>query len=223
MATYDLEQQEQLEQVKQFWKQYGNLVTWLLLLVVGGFAAWNGYNYWQSNRAAKAGGLYEELDKAASVGDLQKVGQSFADLKSGYEGTTFAEHGALLAAKVQADRQAADQAKGTLQWLVEHGKNADLVAIGRLRLAGVQMDAKQFDEALKTLNADFPQEFVGLSQDRRGDILSAQGKKDEAIQAYDKAWKSMDATVDYRRFVEGKLIALGRAPAAPEAAASAAK
>lgn len=223
MATYDLEQQEQLEQVKQFWKQYGNLITWLLLLVLGGFAAWNGYNWWQNGQATKAAGLYEELDKAAAAGDDKKVAQSFADLSKDYGSTTFAQQGALLAAKVAADHQAADQAKGALQWLVEHGKNADLVAVGRLRLAGMQADAKQYDDALKTLSATLPEEFQGLANDRRGDIYMAQGKKDQAIEAYQQAWKAMDATVDYRRFVEGKLVALGHAPAPPVASASAAQ
>lgn len=224
MATYDLEQQEQLEQFKQFWKQYGNLLTWLVLLVLSGFAAWNGYNWWQNQQAAKAAGLYEELDKAASQGDTKKVTQSFADLRKDYAGTTFAQQGALLAAKVAADHQDAAQAKAALQWLVDEGRNADLVAVARLRLAGVQLDAKQYDEAIKTLSVKLPEEFEGLANDRRGDIFMVQGKKDQAVEAYQKAWKQIDPAVDYRRFVEGKLVALGHAPvAAADAAASAAK
>ncbi|HET8869861.1 MAG TPA: tetratricopeptide repeat protein [Aquabacterium sp.] len=212
MATYDLEQQEQLEQVKQFWNQYGNLITWLVLIVLSGFAGWNGYNWWQNQQAAKAAGLFEELDKAASMGDTKKVAQSFADLSKDFGGTTFAQQGALMAAKVAADHQDSAQAKSSLQWLVDKGSNKDLVAIARLRLAGVQMDAKQYDDALKTLGADLPEEFQGLANDRRGDIFMSQGKKDEAVQAYQLAWKQMDPSVDYRRFVEGKLVALGHAP-----------
>lgn len=223
MATYDLEQQEQLDQVKQFWKQYGNLITWLVLLVLSGFAAWNGYNWWQTQQATKAAGLYEELDKAAVAGDAKKVAQSFADLSKDYGRTTFAQQAALVAAKVASDKQDADQAKVALNWLVEHGKNADLVAVGRLRLSGMQMDAKQYDEAAKTLSAPIPEEFMGLVNDRRGDILMAQGKKADAVEAYQKAWKTIDPSVDYRRFVEGKLVALGHAPAPVAAAASAAQ
>lgn len=215
MATYDLEQQEQLDQVKHFWKQYGNLITWVLVLALGAYAAWTGYLYWQQQRAIGAGGLYEELDRAAGAGNADKAIQAFADLKSKYAGTTFAEQGALMVAKVAVEHQKADQGKAALQWLVDSGKNANLVAIARLRLAGVQMDAKQYDEALKTLSADTPAEFAALVQDRRGDILLAQGKKDEAAKAYADAWKNMDPTVEYRRFVEGKLTALGQPPAPP--------
>ncbi len=213
MATYDLEQQEQLDQVKHFWKQYGNLITWVLVLVLGAYAAWTGYLYWQQQRAVGAGGLYEELDRSAGAGNADKAIQAFADLKSKYAGTTFAEQGALMVAKVAIEHQKADQGKAALQWLVDGGKNANLVAIARLRLAGIQMDAKQYDEALKTLSADTPAEFSALVQDRRGDVLLAQGKKDDAAKAYGEAWKGMDATVEYRRFVEGKLTALGQPPA----------
>lgn len=213
MATYDLEQQEQLDQVKHFWKQYGNLITWVLVLALGAYAAWTGYLYWQQQRAVGAGGLYEELDRAAGAGNTDKALQAFADLKDKYAGTTFAEQGALMAAKVAVEHQKADQGKAALQWLVDNGKNPNLVAIARLRLAGIQMDAKQYDDALKTLSADTPEEFAALVHDRRGDILLAQGKKDEAAKAYSEAWKGMDATVEYRRFVEGKLTALGQPPA----------
>lgn len=212
MATYNLEQQEQLDQFKHFWKQYGNLITWVLVLILGSYAAWMGYQYWQQERASGAAGLYEELDRAAQAGNTDKVGQAFKDLTDKYAGTTFAEQGALLTASAAAERQKADQAKAALQWLVGNGKNTNLVAVARLRLAGMQMDAKQFDEALKTLAAEMPEEFAPLADDRRGDILMAQGKKDEAVKAYQSAWKNLDKDVEYRRFVDGKLTALGQPP-----------
>jgi predicted negative regulator of RcsB-dependent stress response len=177
MATYDLEQQEQLDQVKQFWKQYGNLITWVLVLALGAYAAWTGYLYWQQQRAQGAGGLYEELDRAASADDAAKVAQAFTDLRDKYAGTTFSEQGALLAAKVAIDHHQRDAAMADLHWLVDHGKNVNLVAIARLRLAGVLMDGKQYDEALTALDAGLPAEYTPLVEDRRGDIYLAQGKK----------------------------------------------
>lgn len=93
-------------------------------------------------------------------------------------------------------------------------------AIARLRLAGVQLDAKQYDAALKTLDAATAKEFAGLVADRRGDVLLAQGKKDEARKAYQTAWAAMDPKIDYRRLVEAKLTALAAPPATAVAAAS---
>lgn len=220
MATYDNEQQEQLDQFKHFWKQYGNLITWLLVLVLGAYAGWTGYQYWQQKRGLAAAGLYEEMDRAVSAGQLEKAAQAFSDLKKDYAGTTFAAQGALLAAKVALEQQKSDEAKAALQWAVDEGKNPDLVAIARLRLSGIQMDVKAYDDALKTLSASVPAEFAPLADDRRGDILLAQGKKDDAAKAYRAAWDAMPPDVEYRRFIEGKLTALGQVPV-PVAASSA--
>src|SRR5260221_213304 len=109
MATYNLEQQEQLDNAKHLWKRDGNLVTWVLVIALGGYAAWTGYLYWQNDKAAKAGGLYEELDRAVVAGDVDKIGRVFNDLKDQYAGATFAEQGALLAARAQVDAGKADQ------------------------------------------------------------------------------------------------------------------
>lgn len=226
MATLDLEQQEQLDQVKHFWKQYGNLITWTLVLVLGAYAAWTGYHYWQQKRSQGATGLYDELDKAAGERNADRVRQAFGDLKTQFAGTTSAEQGALLTAKVEVDAGKADEARAALQWLVDSGKNESLVAVARLRLAGMQLDAKQFDEALKTLSAKVPEEYTALVADRRGDVYLAQGKNKEAIEAFQSAWKSLEPTVEYRRFVEGKLTVLGaspeplKAPALPAAPAA---
>lgn len=224
MASFDLEQQEQLDQVKHFWKQYGNLITWALVAVLGAYAAWTGYLYWQQQRSQGAIALFDELDKAAGERNAERVRQAFSDLKAQYAGTTSAEQGALLSAKVLADAGKSDDARATLQWLVESGKNDGLVAVARLRLAGMQLDAKQHDAALKTLDAKVPEEYAALVADRRGDIFLAQGKTKEAIEAFQLAWKGLEPTIEYRRFVEGKLTVLGappeplKAPAAPAGA-----
>ena len=213
MATYNLEQQEQLDQFKHFWKTYGNLITWTLVLCVGAYAAWTGYLYWQNDRATKAAVLFEELDRAAIKGDVDKTTRVFSDLKDNYAGATFTEQGALLAAQVQLAKGKSDDARASLQWLADKGKNENLAAIARLRLAGVLMDLKKYDDALKQLDGSIPEEYKALVADRRGDILQAQGKKDEAIKAYQSAYQDMDPSVEYRRFIEGKLTALGTPPA----------
>ena len=221
MATYDLEQQEQLDQLKAFWKQYGNLITWLLVALMGAYAAWTGYLYWQQQQAQGAAGLYEELDRGALAGDATKVNQALADLKAKYPGTTFAQQGALLAARADLARKSPADAIAALQWLAKDGKSPELVAIARLRLAGVLMDDKKFDEALKAMDAEFPPEFTAAVADRKGDILMGQGKKDEAVKAYQQAYQGMTEDLEYRRFIEGKLTALGQAPEAAVAKAPA--
>jgi len=213
MATHlDLEEQEQLDQLKAFWKQYGNLITWVVIAVLGAYAAWNGWNLWQRDQAVKAGAMVDELDLAAQAGDADKAGRIFEDLKDRYPRTAFAEQGALMAARAQFEKGQADKAKATLAWVADNAKEAEYQTIARLRLAGLLLDEKKYDEALKQLDAAGSKEFEALVADRRGDVLLAQGKKDEAKAAYAMAWKSMDPGVDYRRLIDAKLTALGAPP-----------
>ena len=221
MATQlDLQEQEQLDALKAFWNKYGNLLTWVLVLVLGAFAAWNGWNYWQREQGLKAGAMFDELERAGQAGDVDKASRVFADLKERFPGTAFAQQGGLLVAKLQFEKGQTDAAKASLGWVAEKAGEDEIRTVARLRLAALQAESKQFDEALKTLSAATAPGFEALVSDRRGDVLSVQGKKDEARQAYEQAYKGLSEKVDYRRLVEAKLTALGFAPEAASAAAS---
>jgi predicted negative regulator of RcsB-dependent stress response len=95
----DLEEQEQLDQLKHFWNQYGNLITWVLIAVFGSVAAWNGWQYWQRTQSVQASALYEEVNRAAQMGDAARLDRSFADMKDKFGGTVFAQQAGLLVAK----------------------------------------------------------------------------------------------------------------------------
>lgn len=219
MATsLDLQEQEQLEDLKAFWKQYGNLIVWLLIIVFGALAAWNGWNLYQRKQAEKAAELYEQLDRAAQGGDATLVGKAFSDLRDRFPRTVQAQQGGLLAAKVQFDKGQADAARTSLAWVADNAQQDEYKTVARLRLAALLAEQQQYDAALKQLDGATAPEFAGLVADRRGDILLAQNKKDEAKAAYQTAFKSLDETVEYRRLVEAKLTALGAAPAASAAA-----
>lgn len=222
MATHlDLEEQEQLAQLKAFWGQYGNLITWTVTLVLLAFAAWNGWNWWQRDQAAKAGAMFDELEKAATAGEADRAGGVFKDLQERFPRTIFAQQGGLLAAKVQFDKGLADAAAASLGWVAEHAGEDEYRTVARLRLAGLLADQKKYDEALKQLEGATAKGFEALVADRRGDVFMAQGKTDEAKAAYQQAWRTMDPALDYRRLVDAKLTALGAAPAASAASGAA--
>jgi len=211
----DLEEQEQLDQLKHFWKQYGNLITWALILVLSGFASWNGYQYWQRNQAAKSAALYDEVDRAAKAVDLTKLERAFGDIKDKFGSTEYAQQSGLLSAKVFFENGKLDLAKAALSWVAEKSTNTGYQAIAKLRLSAVLAESKAYDDALKQLSGSFPKEFDGLVADRKGDILALQGKSTEAKAEYSLAYAVLPSTIDYRRFVEFKLNALGVDPVSP--------
>jgi predicted negative regulator of RcsB-dependent stress response len=213
MANHlDLEEQEQLDQIKHFWNQYGNAITWVLIGVLAAIAAWNGYQYWQRSQAAQASALYDELERVAATKDAAKLDRAFGEMKDRFASTAYAQQAALLVAKVDYETANIDGAKAALAWAMEKASDKGIAAIARLRYAGLLLDTKAYDDALKALNAEVGVEFAGLYADRRGDIQMAQGKKQEAKQEYLKAFKGLDERENYRRIVEVKLNALGVNP-----------
>ena len=219
MANHlDLEEQEQLAELKHFWKRYGNAISWALVVVLGAFAAWNGYHYWQRNQAAQAAVMYDEVERSAMVGDLPKLDRALADMKERFGRTAYAEQAALLAARAYHDKGQLDAAKGALGWVAGKATDAGYQTVAKLRLSGILLEAKAYDEALAQLAGAVPKEFVALVADRRGDILAAQGKKNEAKAQYQAAYKDFDERADYRRLVEVKLNALGVDPVGAAAA-----
>ena len=221
MANFDLEEQEQLDQLKHFWAQYGNLITWVLIAVLGGFAAWNGWNWWQRSQSVKAAALYDEIERGTLSRDVAKTERALADIKDQFGGTSFAAQGALLAAQSLFEAGKADSAKAALSWVADSASDASYQAVARLRLAGVHLEAKAYDEALKVLQAPMPQAYAALAADRRGDVLMAQGKGEEAKAEYQKAWDGMNDRTEYRQLVQVKLASLGVdvSPAAQKGAA----
>jgi predicted negative regulator of RcsB-dependent stress response len=215
MATHlDLQEQEQVDALKAFWQQYGNLITWALVAALLVYSGITGWQWWQREQAAKAGAMFDELDRAVNAADVDKTARVFADLKERYPRTAYAQQAGVLAAKLQFDKGKADDARASLNWVVEHAADDEYRTLARLRLAALMLDAKQFDDALKQLDAVPEGPFAALAADRRGDVLLAQGKKAEARAAYERAHKLMDDKVEYRRLVDAKLTALGAAPAA---------
>ncbi len=222
MATQlDLQEQEQLDALKAFWKQQGNLITWTLVLVLSVIAAWNGWQYWQRDQAAKAAGMFEQIDRAATAGDAELASRIFDDLRQRYPHTAFAEQGGLTVAKVEAAKGKLDVARASLSWVAEHALEDEMRTVARLRLAALQADAHQYEDALKTLDAATAPNFAALVADRRGDALLALGRKDAARAAYQAAYQGLNDQVVYRRIVEAKMTALGAAPAASAPASGA--
>jgi predicted negative regulator of RcsB-dependent stress response len=214
MATpLDLQEQEQLDAVKAFWKQYGNLITWLLVLALGAFAAWNGWNWYQREQADKAAAIFDELERAAAgTGDAERVQRIFGDLSKQYPGTAFAQQGALITAKVLADKGKGSEALAALDWAASNAVHEEFRSLALLRKAGLLLDDKQFDPALAALDGAKTPAFAALVAERRGDILSAQGKTEEAVKAWQAAYQAMPETEALRRVVEIKLNAAGAPP-----------
>lgn len=209
--AYDLQEQEELEGLKAFWERYGNLLLGVITIVLLAIAAWLGWQRWQASQAAQAAQAYGQLEAVIQTKDMARIKEAAGEVFEKYGGTVYGQMAALLAAKAYVDAGDLKGARAPLQWAADHARDEEFREIARIRLAGVMLDEKAYDEALKVLSADSSKRFAGLVADRRGDVLTAQGKTNEARAAYKDALDKLDPTSPVRRLVEAKLDGLGGA------------
>ena len=213
MANHlDLEEQEQLDQLKHFWSTWGTLISSVLIVVFGSVTAWNGYQFWQNRQGTQASALFDAVEGAVQAGDAPRVQQAFSDIKNKYATTVQAGQAGLLIAKMESDRGNAQAAKVALEWVAEHASDDGYKALARLRLVSLLIEQKSYDEALQPLAEKFSPEFEAIVADRKGDVLMLQGKKQDAVLEYMRAYKAFSEGTEYRRLVEVKLNALGSQP-----------
>jgi len=212
MATYDLEEQEQLAALKAWWQENGGTITAAITAVLLALAVWQGWNYYQRNQAAQASGLYDAVQKAARSGDLKRVRDSAGAIIEAYPRTSYAAMAALVSAKAHFQGGDLKTAHAQLAWVAENAKDEGLQDIARLRLASVMLDEKAYDDALKTLDAKHGAAFDALFLAARGDVLVAQDKKEDARSAYKGALeKAGAADPGLRASIQLRLDALGTA------------
>ena len=210
MATYDLEEQEQLAELKAFWKLYGNLIVLAVaaaLLVFAGYRTWHWY---QASQSGQATAVYGELQKAAAANDTKKVRDLAGALIEQYPRSVYAPLGAFISAKVHFGAGDLKTARAQLTWAVENARDPGVQALARLRLANVLLDEQAYDEALKVLAVKPEPAFEALFEDLRGDVLMGQGKRDEAKIAYAAALARLKPGDDAaRELIQLKLDGLG--------------
>jgi predicted negative regulator of RcsB-dependent stress response len=214
MATQhlDLDEQEQLANIKHFWNVYGKGITAVLTVAALAYAGWTGWNHWQYSQSQKSAVLFDELSKSVTAGDIAKTDRVFADMKDQFGATSYTAQAALLDARMNYGAGKLDSAKSALQWLVDSSAEAAYKDIARLRLAGVQIEAKQYDAAISLLSTGISQPFAALAADRLGDAYSIQNKTEEAKAQYLKAYAGLEERDDYRKMIEVKLARMGVTP-----------
>lgn len=207
--AYDLEEQEQLDTLKAWWKDHGNKVQWALIAGLTALAAFQGWNYYQHQQNSQASVQFEALQQL-EITNIKAVRSASAQIMEKYSGTPYAARAALLAAHANYKANDRKSATAQLEWVLAHGKDDAVKTIAMLQLAGIKLEDKQYDAALKVLEPRHDEGFDGLVADLKGDILVASGKKDEARKSYELALQKLDDKASFRKFTEQKLDALGR-------------
>ncbi len=206
----DLEEQEQVAELRAWWQQHGRLVVAVVVAAALAFAGWQGWRIYQQSQATQAGALFDTLARAAAAGEAKALRDAGGTLIESYPRTLYASMGALIAARFYFDRNDLKSAKAQLQWVLDRSASDELRDLARLRLAAVLLDEKAYDEALKLLEQKHAPAFEAQYAALKGDVLVAKNQAASAREAYrlalDKAGKQ-DAA--FRESVRMRLEALG--------------
>ena len=209
--AYDLEEQEHLDAIKAWWADYGNYIVLAVIACLLTIAGFQGWRYYKGQQAERAAALFTQLDQAERASEAKKVRDIAAEILDKYGSTHYAGMAALSAAKAGFSTGEIEEAKKNLQWVIDKAREEEMRDVARLRLAGILLDEKKYDEALKLLSAKSTEAYAALYADSKGDVLTAQGKPADASAAYRLALDKSDAASQYRGLIELKLDALGEA------------
>lgn len=194
MAVYDLEEQEQISQLKAWWETYGKYVTFVIVAAALASVAWQGWNWYRSKQAAEAGALYYVVQQAVERGDAAKAREASGEILDKYKGTAYAEMAALLSARAQFGAGDFKNAQAQLQWAVDNANDPLLKDFARLRLATVLLEQGEFKAGLATLDGAPPHALLQPRfADLRGDLLAGDAQLAEARKAYQAALESLIA------------------------------
>ncbi len=217
MAVLDLEEQEQLEDLKLWWSRHGNAIASVVVAMCVAYLGYQGWRWYSAGHSEAASVLYGAVSEGVRTNNIAKSKEAVAQLVDRYAGTPYAPRAALLYAKALWDSGDKVAARAQLQWVLDHASDAELLQVTRYRLAEAWLDEGKSDEALKLLDAKTDDAFTGVYADLRGDALAAAGRNDDARKAYEIALAKLDARSPYRNFVEVKFQALGGGTVPPPA------
>lgn len=209
MATLNLEEQEQLDNLKAHWKKWGGLITGVLTALLLAYAGWNGWNWYLRDQGQKASVAYEGVEQAVEAKDVDKAIRLVGEMQTRFARAAYTAQASLLVAQAAP----ADKALPLLQWTASKGEPAELRELASLRLAGAHLEAKRFAEAKTALDAVKSPAYAALVADRQGDLALLQKDVVAARKAYSQAYEQMNAELPYRRLVEAKLMSVGVDPA----------
>jgi len=212
----DLEEQEQIDQLKAFWQKYRNLITGVLTVALFAYAAYSAYQWWRNSQATEASKLYETMVAAITKGDKDQTLRAANDLQKDYARTTYAAMSSLVAARIASDAGDSAKAIDYLRWAAKNSSDDGYLALAKLRLVSQLIEQggdQNLAEADQILKERPIQGFEALWLERRGDWYLIQKKNAEAKVSYQDAWKKLDQSKEFpeeaRRLLKVKLDAVG--------------
>ena len=194
-------EEEQIEAFKSWWKKNGIMLVVAIAVAVGGYFGWQAWKTSQANYTSEASALYQNLVQASadlSDEENQKTVTFIAkQLADDYGDTGYAMFGQLFLARVDAENGKYDEAIKALDTAITKTQDVSFIAIADLRISRLMLQKEDYAGAMARVEKVSEEEFAVQKQELIGDILIAQGNRDDARIAYQKASESLGVGVNH--------------------------
>lgn len=218
MAAYDLEEQERIDALKDWWAKWGVWIYSAVGAFLIGVLAVQGWRYYERSQGEQAEVLFKSVEKTAQESaaskDYKKLSDAASAIAEKFPSAFYASEAQLMAAKASFDAGDFTTAIKHLQWVVDKGPTVHS-NVARVRLASVLLEEKKYDEALKMLDQVKDEGFASMAADVRGDVLASQDKREEARAAYQIAVEKAGDRSPMKALSQAKLDAVGGSTAKP--------
>ncbi|MBS6045983.1 MAG: tetratricopeptide repeat protein [Neisseria sp.] len=205
MAAH-LEEQQELDNFKYFWKTTGR---WLFALLIAAALGYLGYTIYKSHKVSKSQEAAEVLakivDKMQAKASQAEVNADLTNLQQNYSDSIAAAQATLMAAATEYDARRYDVAEGHLNWVLQNQKAPLVQALAAQRLGIVLLQQKKYDAAIAALNTKVEADFEPLLLEAKGDVYAAQNKTKEAAQSYQQALEKLPKDAIERELLQMKL------------------
>ncbi|MDT8404067.1 YfgM family protein [Sulfuriflexus sp.] len=199
-----LTEEQQVEAIKTWWKENGIAVVAGLIIGFGALFGWRYYLDYRETQSIEASGIYESMQQKFKLGQADDASLLASQIISDYPRTPYATMAALAAAKQAAVKMNMQQARKQLQWVLDNGRQPQLLHTARLQLAAIMLNAAEYDAALGLIAAAGPGGYAGLYEEIKGDVLLARGERNAAHEAYDRALQAEGLGAQQRQVVQMK-------------------
>ncbi len=205
MAAH-LEEQQELDNFKYFWKSTGR---WLFALLIAAALGYLGYTMYKSHKPSQSQEAAEVLakivDKMQAKASQAEVNADLTNLQQNYPDSIAAAQATLMAAATEYDARRYDVAEGHLNWVLKNQKAPLIQALAAQRLGIVLLQQKKYDAAIAALNTKVEADFEPLLLEAKGDVYAAQNKTKEAAQSYQQALEKLPKDAIERELLQMKL------------------
>lgn len=199
-----VDEQEQLEAIKNWWKNYGKISVLVFLIAI---TASYGWRMWQRSQSAfneQASLIYDQMLTSFSAHQQDALIAQANSLATDYKNTPYGSLAEFMLAHLAVEKGDLDKAFKELKIVMDGSKDSKIRQIARVRAARILLAKNQPKEALSLLDKVEDATFLPQINEVKGDVYVAMGETTKARESYKAALNSTDKGEFNRSLLEMK-------------------